>query len=83
MEIRKMGLDMTKFAAAGLMACLLLAGTAAQAAGGACQADLQRLCPNQTGHALKHCRNANHASFSSACHQSLAASHQKLKDLKK
>ena len=82
MEFRKMGLDMTKFAAAGLMACLLLTGTAAQAAGGACQADLQRLCPNQSGHALKHCRNINHSNFSNACQQSLAASHKKVKDLK-
>ena len=83
MGIRKMRLDMTKFAAAGLMACLLLSGTAAQAAGGACAADMQRLCPNQAGHALKQCRNANHASFSNACQQSLAAAHMKLKDLKK
>ena len=82
MAISKMRLDMTKFAAAGLMACLLLSGTAAQAAGGACAADLQRLCPNQAGHALKHCRNVNHAHFSNACRQSLAASHQKLNDLK-
>ena len=83
MTVSKMGSDMTKFAAAGLMACLLLADTAAQAAGGACAADLQRLCPNQAGHALKHCRNANHNQFSAACQQSLAASHAKIKDLKK
>ena len=82
MAINKMGFPMTKLAAAGLMACLLLSGTAAQAAGGACQADLERLCPNQAGHTLKHCRNANHRNFSNACKQSLEASHTKLKDLK-
>ncbi len=73
---------MTNLAAAGLMACLLLTGTAAHAANGACAADLQRLCPNQSGHTLKQCRNTNHANFSNACKQSLAASNQKLKDLK-
>ncbi len=73
---------MTKLATAGLMAALLLTGTAAQAAPGACAADLQRLCPNQSGHTLKQCRNANHNNFSNACKQSLAASHMKLKDLK-
>jgi hypothetical protein len=82
MAISKMGLPMTKLAAVGLMACLLLTGTAAQAAGGACAADLQRLCPNQAGHALKHCRNINHGNFSNACRQSLAASNKKVKDLK-
>ncbi len=73
---------MIKFATAGLLAALLLTGTAAQAAPGACAADLQRLCANQSGHALKQCRNANHNNFSAGCKQSLAAAHQTLKDLK-
>lgn len=72
---------MTKSAIAGLMLGLFLTGTAAQAAG-ACQADLQHLCPNQKGHALKQCRNNNHAKFSTACKQSLAAANMKLKNLK-
>ncbi len=73
---------MTNLATAGLMAALLLSATTAHAATGACAADLQRLCPNQSGHTLKQCRNANHANFSNTCKQSLAASNQKLKDLK-
>ena len=73
---------MTKFALAALMLGLFLTGTAAQAATGACAADLQQLCPNQKGHALKQCRNQNHARFSTACKQSLAASNMKLKSLK-
>jgi hypothetical protein len=74
---------MTKLAIAALLLGLFLTGTAAQAATGACAADLQRLCPNQAGHALKQCRNAHHGKFSAACTQSLAASHTKLKDQKK
>ena len=74
---------MTKFAIAGLMLGLLLTGTAAQAAtAGACAFDMQRLCPHLTGHAAKQCRNNKHNRFSIACKQSLAASNQKLKDLK-
>jgi hypothetical protein len=78
---------MKKLAMVGLALGLILGGTAghdafAAAVGGSCAADLQRLCPNVTGGKLKHCRNANRANFSTACTQSLAANHMKLKDLK-
>jgi hypothetical protein len=78
---------MTKFAAAGLAIGLLFMGAPAPgalaaSAGPACFADLKQLCPSQTGAALKQCRNANKANFSSACKQSLAAANMSVKDIK-
>ncbi len=78
---------MTKLAAAGLAIGLLVMGAAAPAAraatvGGTCAVELQQLCPNTAGHALKQCKNAHRASFSPACKQSLAAAGMKVKDIK-
>jgi hypothetical protein len=83
----KLEIGMTKLAAAGLAIGLVFMaatapGASAAAIGGVCAAELQSLCPNTTGHALKQCRNAHRASFSPACKQSLAASHLKVKDIK-
>lgn len=80
----KREIGMKKLIAASLAVGLFLGSQASFAAapGGACAADLQRLCPNLAGGKLKHCRNTNRTNFSPACHQSLAASQMKLKDLK-
>jgi hypothetical protein len=80
-------MGMTKFAAAGLAIGLVLMsaaapGASAAAVGGICAAELQKLCPNAVGHALKQCRSAHRTSFSPACMQSLAASHLTVKDIK-
>jgi hypothetical protein len=85
--IRKLEIGMTKLAAAGLAIGLLVAGATAPGAlaasvGGTCAVELQQLCPNTVGHALKQCRNAHRASFSPSCKQSLAASGAKVKDIK-
>jgi hypothetical protein len=85
--IGKLEIGMTKFAAAGLAIGLMAMGVTAPGAlaasvGGTCAAELQQLCPNTAGHALKQCRNAHRASFSPSCKQSLAASGAKVKDIK-
>ncbi|MEA2754616.1 MAG: hypothetical protein QOJ54_905 [Aliidongia sp.] len=78
---------MIKFAAAGLAIGLMFTSATSSDAfaatgGQTCFVELQRLCPNQTGSALKQCRNANRANFSAACKQSLAAANMTLKDVK-
>ena len=83
----KMEIGMTKLAAAGLANGLMVFGATAPGAlaatvGGTCAVELQNLCPNVAGHALKQCRNAHRASFSPACKQSLAASNLRVKDIK-
>jgi len=78
---------MTRFATAGLAIGLMVMGATAPGAlaatvDGTCAVELQQLCPNTAGHTLKQCRNANRASFSPSCKQSLAASGLKVKDIK-
>ena len=78
---------MTKLATAGLAIGLMVMGATAPTAfaatvGGTCAVELQQLCPNAAGHALKQCKNTHRASFSAACKQSLAASGAKVKDIK-
>jgi hypothetical protein len=48
-----------------------------------CHADLQQLCPNLSGVALKQCRNSNRQNFSLACKEALANTGMRLKDLKR
>jgi hypothetical protein len=72
---------------AGLTAGLLLIGMAAPPAfaatvGESCAVELQQLCGNQTGSALKQCRTANRGNFSASCQRALAATGTKLKDVK-